>query len=92
MKLGEAIKELRKAKGLKQKDLAFKIGVSANAICKIEKGEAMPQKETLNKIVTALEIPESYLLFFALESTDIPQEKRVVFDQLHETLKAILKS
>jgi transcriptional regulator with XRE-family HTH domain len=92
MKLGEAIKELRKAKGLKQKDLALKTGVSANAVCKIEKGEAMPQKETLNKILEVLEIPESYLLFFALESTDIPLEKRQVFDQLHETLKSILKA
>jgi transcriptional regulator with XRE-family HTH domain len=92
MKLGEAIKELRKSKGLKQKELAAKVGVSANAICKIEKGETKPQKETLDKIIDTLEITESYLLFFALEVKDIPEDKRNVFEQLHGTLKDYLKA
>lgn len=92
MKFGESIKELRKAKGLKQKELAEKAGISANALSLIEKGETMPHKDTIKKIVESLGVPETYVLFFAIESSDVPEDKRQVFDQLHNSIKNLIKS
>lgn len=86
MDVGEAIKSLRKNQGLSQKDLAQKCGLSANALCSIEKNSSIPSKESLNKICKALGIPLSYLLFFSVSDEDIPVEKRIAFN----AMKAIL--
>ena len=86
MNVGEAIKDLRKHKGLSQKELAQKCGLSANALCSIEKNESFPSRESMNKICEALGIPTSYLLFFAVTDEDVPLEKRTAFN----ALKAVL--
>ena len=86
MHVGEAIKSLRKNQGLSQKDLAKKSGLSANALCSIEKNSSIPSKESLDKICKALAIPLSYLLFFSFFFDDVPAEKRIAFN----AMKAIL--
>jgi transcriptional regulator with XRE-family HTH domain len=86
MNVGDAIKNLRKNKGLSQKDLAQKCGLSANAMCSIEKNEAFPSRDSIDRICKALEIPTSYLMFFSVTDEDIPAEKRVAFN----AMKAIL--
>ncbi len=86
MNVGDAIKNLRKNKGLSQKDLAQKCGLSANAMCSIEKNEAFPSRDSIDRICKALEIPTSYLMFFSVTDEDIPAEKRVAF----KAMKAIL--
>ena len=86
MNVGEAIKNLRKKQGLSQKELAFKCGLSANALCSIEKNSSMPSRESLDKICNALDIPVSYLMFFSVSDEDVPAEKRTAFN----AMKAIL--
>ncbi len=56
MNIGENIKYIRKSKGLTQRELAEKIGVTDSAITRYEKGDREPNIETLNKIATALEV------------------------------------
>ena len=90
MTLGQAIKELRKRKGYKQKEFAVSCGLSINALCQIEKDNTFPQKKNIDKICEALEIPQSYLLFFSLTEDDIPESKREVFNALSGTIKNIL--
>lgn len=86
MNVGEAIKILRKNQGLSQKELAQKCGLSANALCSIEKNSSIPSKESLDKICHALAIPVSYLMFFSVSDEDVPVEKRIAFN----AMKAIL--
>ncbi len=86
MNVGDAIKNLRKNKGLSQKELAQRSGLSANAMCSIEKNEAFPSRDSIDRICKALEIPTSYLMFFSVTDEDIPAEKRVAFN----AMKAIL--
>lgn len=86
MNVGEAIKNLRKNKGISQKDLAQECGLSANSMCSIEKNESFPSKDSIEKICTALDIPVSYLMFFSVTDDDIPAEKRIAFN----AMKAIL--
>ena len=86
MNVGDAIKNIRKNKGLSQKELAQKCGLSANAMCAIEKNESIPTRESIDKICKAMEIPTSYLLFFSVTEDDVPVEKRAAFI----ALKAVL--
>jgi transcriptional regulator with XRE-family HTH domain len=62
MKVGENIRIWRDLKGLKQVDLAKKIGISKEAMSNIETGESKPNIERLEDIADALEIEVSQLL------------------------------
>ena len=86
MNLGQAIKTIRKKKGMSQKDLAGKAGISANALCSIERDEAWPTKTTINLICDALEIPVSALLFASIEEQDVPTYSRATFLALREPI------
>lgn len=86
MNVGDAIKSIRKNKGLTQKELAQKCSLSANAMCAIEKNESIPTRESIDRICKALDIPTSYLLFFSVTEEEIPAEKRTAFN----ALKAVL--
>lgn len=90
MDIGSAIKSIRTRKKITQKDLAAKCGISANALCSIEKNTSFPTKETINKICEALEIPVSYLLFFSITEEDVPEDKLCIFNALKEPIQKIL--
>lgn len=62
MKVGENILYWRKLKGLKQEDLAERIGISPTALSNIENGVSKPDIERLEDIADALEIEVSQLL------------------------------
>ena len=56
MKLGEQIKQIRKNKGIKQKELAEQLDISTNAMCSIEKGYAWPSGITMEKMCRLLNV------------------------------------
>lgn len=62
MTIGERIKQARKAKGLKRKELAEKIGTTPQTICRYEADGRRPKADTMLKIAEALNIPMSELL------------------------------
>jgi len=62
MTIGERIKEARKAKGLKRKELAEKIGTTPQTICRYEADGRRPKVDAMLKIAEALNIPVSELL------------------------------
>jgi transcriptional regulator with XRE-family HTH domain len=62
MKVGENILYWRKLKGLKQEDLADRIGISTSALSNIENGVSKPDIERLEDIADALEIEVTQLL------------------------------
>ncbi len=61
MKLGEKIKELRKARNISQEKLAEMIGVSRQAVSKWEKEQSLPTTENLLVLVNIFEIPVEQL-------------------------------
>ena len=87
MDIGNAIKLLRKRKDISQKELSNLCGISANALCSIESGGTFPSKSTFAKICNALKIPESYLLLFSISEEDIPENKRILYKTLCESIK-----
>lgn len=90
MDIGSAIKSIRTRKKITQKDLAAKCGISANALCSIEKNVSFPTKETIKRICDALQIPVSYLLFFSITEEDVPKEKQGIFNALKEPIQKVL--
>ena len=92
MDIGKAIKTIRKAKGLSQKALAEKAGISANAMCSIENNDSFPNKSTISRICNALDIPISYLLFASITDEDVPEDKLPVFKALYEPIIKLLMS
>ena len=62
MILGTRIKQLRKAKGLTQEQLASLINVTKVSICCYEKGNRTPNLETFMDLVNVLDTTPNYLL------------------------------
>tara|TARA_B100000508_G_C11464864_1_gene281200 strand:- start:8284 stop:8532 length:249 start_codon:yes stop_codon:yes gene_type:complete len=54
--LGERIVELRKDKGLKQIELAVKLGIEDSALRRIESGRTNPTTKTLLSIARELDV------------------------------------
>ena len=92
MEIGDSIRKLRMWREMTQKELAQRIGMSANALCAIELNRSFPGKETIVKVCRELGVPVGYLLFFALTEEDIPQDKRELFRILREDLCDVLLS
>jgi transcriptional regulator with XRE-family HTH domain len=90
MNIGSAIKTLRKERGLGQKELAQKCGLSVNALSQIETNSSFPHKSNLDAIARALEVPLSYLIFFSVTDSDVPEDRKEVFNTLNTALKKIL--
>lgn len=65
--IGEKIHNFRRAKGLRQEDLAEKTDLTPNYIGMIERGEKKPSLETFVKIANALGVSADMLLSDELE-------------------------
>lgn len=76
MKVGERIREFRKAKGFTQDELASKLGISQQMIAQYENSRRTPKVESLKKIATALDVSVLSLLGFSLE--DIPTDELLI--------------
>lgn len=63
MKFYEKITLLRKQKGLTQEALAFKLGISRQAISKWETGECEPDMSKLKELAKLFDVSIDYLLF-----------------------------
>lgn len=65
MTVGEKIKELRKKSGISQEQLAEAVHVSRQTISSWEKGQKLPTKKNIEKVVVFFNIKEDY--FFSGE-------------------------
>ena len=60
--LGENIQTIRKHRGMKQQELADKIGINMQSLSKIERGLNYPSFDTLEKIMDVLGVTPNELL------------------------------
>lgn len=82
--LGKRIKILRIERGILQKDLAKKVGISSNYISLLEGGKRSPSYRTLKKIAGALGMPTSRVI------SDIEDDKKNEILALFQKLEEIL--
>lgn len=86
MDIGSKIKELRESKGLTQKELGKRIGVTAVTITRYERGDRNPSIEMLNKIADALNVPLSDLILHRTQDSleilyEVPTSKNQLIDR-----------
>lgn len=90
MDIGQAIVTIRKARKMTQKQLAERCGMSQNAIVSLEKSRSYPPMETIKKLQAALNVPQSFIMLYAIEYSDIPANKlstaKFLLDPLREYL------
>lgn len=75
------VKELRKKKGIQQKQLAFEIGVSCPTVSEWESGKKDPSGDRLRKLAEFFQVDELDILgrgFVASERMPITNEARIV--------------
>ena len=60
--LGQRLLLLRKQKGLAQKDVAERIGISFNSYCRYEKNERKPMAPTIVAMADYFNVSADYLL------------------------------
>lgn len=70
--IGEKIRQIRKEKGLTQKELADKAGLSTMSIRRYENGERVAPEKLLKSIACALNLPESFFLDERLPEIVVP--------------------
>lgn len=74
--IGASLKTIRKMKGLSQRELAKRAGVTNSTISMIEKNSVSPSVSSLKKVLSG--IPMSLVDFFSIE-TSTDSERKVVY-------------
>lgn len=62
MDFNERLKELRLAKGCKQKEVAAHLGLTTKAYCFYELGQREPSIESIKKLCAFFDVSSDYLL------------------------------
>lgn len=87
MNIGNAIKELRKEKGLSQREFAEASGLTQTSLSQIESGSKKPNPGTMKKICAFLGISETFLFIIATDIADIPEKNREIYKELFPSIK-----
>lgn len=61
---GDKLKDLRKARGFSQQELASRLGVHKNAISNYEQGKRVPTADVLYAVASLFNVSTDYLLGF----------------------------
>lgn len=83
-KIGQRIRKVRLEQGIKQKDLARRIGISQGALTNFELGRRKISLEWLLKIARALEVPVGYFV----GAVEAPVDESLLGPKEHRLLKA----
>lgn len=86
MKIGIAIRHVRTKLMIRQGEFALMCSLSQNALSQIGAGRKTPGSYTMNKICSALGIPQHLLFILALQEEDIAEAKRDAFKMIHRVI------
>ncbi len=92
MNYSKAIKTIRTARNLTQKELASSLGFTPNYISKIESGERTPSTEFIQKFCRKLNIPYYLFALLASEDKDLGKLPRKDTNKIAENLLNLLVS
>lgn len=90
MTIGDRLKEWRDKRGITQKILSEKSGISQGMIYKIERGIASPSIPTAERIAEALNIPVSFLIEPNQDILGEAKEIQGIISDLDEETKKFL--
>ncbi len=90
MNIGTSIKSIRKYKNINQGDLADRILISQTALSQIENGTSNPSPKTIKKICEVLDIPEPVLYILGIDSSDVPENRKEMYNILFPSVQKIV--
>lgn len=89
MNIGKAIKVIRKKANITQGELAGKCNISQTSLSQIENGFKKPRAKTFNRLCEVLDVPESVIYILALEDTDVPTHRKMIYELLFPSITAM---
>ncbi len=93
MNLGNAIKSLRKEKGIRQNQLADTCSITQSYLSNIEANKKEPTLSVLQQICEGLSVPLPILFFISMDADDVSDDKKQLFNQMAPMIKqTFLKS
>jgi transcriptional regulator with XRE-family HTH domain len=92
MRYDRAIRIIRTARDLSQKDLAVRTGLAPSYISLIEAGRRTPTESTLKTIADKLQVPKYLLLLLASDPDDLKGISSEQAENLGQQLLGILLS
>jgi len=92
MKIGQAIKKLRKAQDLTQGELAKIIGITQTYLSQIEASKRTPNTSILIEISAYFKVPLPIIFWFSIEEVDVKKEKLAAFRMLKPTIDQMINS
>ena len=78
MNIGEKIRRIRSFRGMTQKELAGRIGVTEAVMSRYISGDREPKPDILANIATALHTTSDFLLGIECEEFDHPRIRRMI--------------
>lgn len=76
--LGQRISDLLRSKGMQQRELAERIGLTEATMSRYISGERDPKPEVIANIATALHTTSDYLLGIEPDEFDFPRVQRMI--------------
>ncbi|HLP39010.1 helix-turn-helix transcriptional regulator [Lacibacter sp.] len=90
MDLGNVIKNIRKQKGLTQKEFASSCGITQTYLSQIESNSKEPNLSTLRIISENLKMPLPILFFLSMTEDDVQPSKRKAFEIISPSVKSLV--
>jgi len=90
MKTGEAIKYLREKRNLTQKELANLLGITLLTMQEIEEDIVTPSEDSIASICKILDMPPLAFQFITLQTEDIVERKRDLFNQIQPAVMSLI--
>ena len=91
MKIGIIIKNIRKSKRIKQKDLATKLGISNAYLSSIENDKKEPSLGLTKDLATNLGVPLYYFFIKAYDEKSLVGKQKKVFVKVKKLIDEFLK-
>ena len=91
MKIGTIIKNIRKSKRIKQKDLASKLGISNAYLSSIENDKKEPSLDLTKELAIRLGVPLYYLFIKAYDENSLTGKQKKIFVKAKKLIDEFLE-
>lgn len=91
MKIGIIIKNIRKSKCIKQKELASKLGISNTYLSSIENDKKEPSLDLTKELAIHLGVPLYYFFLKAYDENSLTGKQKKVFVKVKKLIDEFLR-
>ncbi len=88
MNIGGAIADIRKTKKISQGDLSHMAKINQSYLSQIENNKKIPNIKTIEEIAKAMNIPLSMIFLFSITESEVPKNKKDIFNAIMPIMKS----